>query len=604
MSKIKVLPVYPKFPLSFWSLDQALEISGKEALSPPLGLATVAAMLPEDQFEVQRIVDLNIEPLMDKYLENTDLVFVSSGLMQQKSHKDVIKRAHSKGKKVVIGGPYPTSYPDRNNEADYIIAGEAELTLQPFLEDLANGKPQRIYTPESVVGKETVSLTSEGKPNLNHTPIPRWDLLRLDQYSIAAVQYSRGCRFNCEFCDITQLFGRKPRGKDPDQMEGELEALYESGFRGEVFLVDDNILGNKNDLQKFLVRLKNWQKQRDHPFSFITQASVDLAWDSNNGILEDMVQAGVYKVFLGIESVEEEEIKLMRKGQNLKLSPLESVRRIQNAGINVAAGFILGTDGQKPDIFDKLYGFIQEAGIPFSMAGLLIALKNTDLHKRLDQEERLRPDNDHGGNTHAFSLNFEPRLAEGFSEKDLVRGYKDLLERLFDDKAYYERCRVLQREIGPGAYLMRGDSENRRSFFRFLKHQLVDRNLTLEAAKYLGKTLFTNPRYFPQAVGDAVKQQHFKQITRESIKVDDYESTLESWHRRFIEGVEATYLDYSGNLPKAKQIIEKKANQLVSRAERAYERLHEDLRDSALPVLDELREKVSIIGNSPYTKDL
>ena len=358
MDKIKVLPIYPKFPETFWSFGKTIKYVGKKAVMPPTGLATVLAMLPDEKFEAQRIIDLNVEPLTDEQIKSSDIIFTSTMIIQEDSHNEVVDKARFFGKKVVAGGPFVTTYPERTS-ADYIVAGEAEVTLRPFLEDLLNSPTQRIWTEKSVSGRSLVQLTKGRKVEITQTPLPRWDLLDLNNYSSAAIQYSRGCPFNCDFCDITKLFGREPRTKTPEQMISELDALYNSGHRGSVFIVDDNFIGNRNNVKQLLPRIAEWQQERRYPFSLFTEASMNLAWDSNEAILEGMNKAGFDFVFLGIESVDDEVLKIMHKGQNTKMSQLEAVRRIQKYGLEVSGGFIIGRDGEKTDVFDNLFNFIQ-----------------------------------------------------------------------------------------------------------------------------------------------------------------------------------------------------------------------------------------------------
>src|SRR3989344_4539740 len=434
MSRIKVLPVYPRFPTTFWGFQYALPYIGRKSSMPPTGLATVIAdpLLPKEHFEAQKIVDLNVEPLKDEHLDNADLVFVSSMLIQEPSHNEVVARAHSRGKRVVSGGPFPTTYPERTNGADFLIGGEAEVTLPVFLGDFLRGEAQKVYTEESVKGRSTAELTKTGKVSVTQTPLPRLDLLNLKSYSSAAIQYSRGCPFNCEFCDITKLFGREPRTKTPAQMVSELNALYDSGHRGSVFFVDDNFIGNRDNVRNLLPVVAEWQKQKSFPFQIFTEASMDLAWDSNKDILEGMARAGFDSVFLGIESTDPNVLKAMKKGQNTKLSQLESVRRIQKAGLEVMGGFIIGSDGERVEAPEELFKFIQEAGIPIAMPGLLTAIRGTDLYERLNDEGRIRGESK-GNNTHFLGFNFEPQQ----DERELLEGYKGLISRLFDPKNYY-----------------------------------------------------------------------------------------------------------------------------------------------------------------------
>ncbi|KKK79805.1 hypothetical protein LCGC14_2829810 [marine sediment metagenome] len=306
MSTIRVLPVFPEFPETFWSYRTSLRYVGKKAIMTPTGLLTVMAMLPEG-FEAQGLVDINVKPLTKEHLENTDIVFTSAMIVQGDSHREIVERAHSLGKKVVAGGPFPTTHPEKTG-ADYVVAGEAEVTLRPFLEDLLKGAEKGVWTEENVSERTRglVELTTGGKVLITKTPLPRWDLTDLGDYWAAAVQFSRGCPFNCDFCDITKLYGKESRTKTPHQMTKELNALYKNGYRGEVFIVDDNFIGNRKNVKELLPEIIKWQQEKDYPFSFITEASMNLAWDNNIDILEGMREAGFNHVFLGIESVDNE----------------------------------------------------------------------------------------------------------------------------------------------------------------------------------------------------------------------------------------------------------------------------------------------------------
>lgn len=517
MKKIKILPVFPKFPSTFWSYQKALEYVRKKAVMPPTGLATVLAMLPEDNFYSHRIIDLNIEPLKEEYLKNTDIVFTSSMVVQEDSHNEIIEMAHFYGKKVVAGGPFPTSYFERNKNADYIISGEAEITLMPFLEDLLKGNPKKLYTEKEVIkaGRCYAKLTKTGKPDITKTPVPRWDLLDLGKYHTQGIQYSRGCPHNCEFCDITALFGRNPRTKTPEQMILELNSLYDTGYRGSVFIVDDNFIGNRKNVKEFLPEIISWQQEKDYPFSFFTEATTSLAWDENKGILEKMVKAGFNQVFIGIESIDPEVLEKTKKKQNIKMPALKSVKRIQEAGLEVTGGFIVGLDDEKPEVCDQLYDFIQTSGIVVAMPGLLTVLNNTDLYCRLKKEGRLKGESK-GNNTHNLSFNFKTLLDEGF----LIKEYKNLLRKLNIPKNYYDRCRVLQKNLGPSRLTNRKNLEGILAFGKSLK------NLTFakggwEYIKYLTETLVKNPEYFSEAVTQAIKWHHFNTITKVTLDEDD-----------------------------------------------------------------------------------
>ena len=587
MSKIKVLPVYPEFPDTFWGYKKTMKTIGKKAVMPPTGLATALAMLPEEKFEPQRIIDLNIEPLTDHHIKNADIIFTSTMIVQEDSHNEVIEKAHFHGKPVVAGGPFPTSYPERNSTVDFIVAGEAEATLQPFLEDLVNGAPQKIYTEKDVLRRRTIPLTKTGRVDTTYTPLPRWDLLNLNNYYSAAIQYSRGCPFDCDFCDITKLFGKEPRTKTPEQMISEFNALYKAGHRGPVFVVDDNLIGNRRNLREFLPYLIEWQRNRNYLFSLYTEASMNLAWSENKDILEGMVEAGFDQVFLGIESIDPEVLKTMQKSQNTKMPQLEAVRRIQQAGLEVTGGFIIGSDGEKPDVFDNLFNFIQESGIVVPMPGLLQVLNDTDLYKRLEKEGRLRGES-RGNNTHQLSFNFKPQQDETF----LIDGYKKLLEKLFSPKNYYERGRDLQRNLGPHHSLTRTNLEGLTAFGRSLRKQLFAKG-GFEYARYLIETFIKNPHYFPEAVAQAIKLDHFSTITRATLEADDYIPHADSLYEQFMKRVEDIYSRYRENNDKRMRLISEMAHNLIGKAEKQYERLHKDFRSGAKNALDNLKQRVS-----------
>ncbi|MBT7661050.1 B12-binding domain-containing radical SAM protein [archaeon] len=503
---MKVLPIYPKFPKTFWNYQKPIEFVGKKAAMPPTGLATVLSMLPEN-FDPQKIIDLNTRVLTPEDFDDVDIVFTSSMIVQQESHEKIVKMAHEAGKKVVAGGPFPTTYPDLNG-ADYIVGGEAEMTLQPFLEDLVAGNARRIYG-EADVSKDNVLLTKTGRVDITRTPLPRWDLLNLEDYFSAAIQYSRGCPFDCDFCDITKLFGKESRTKTPEQMTRELDALYSGGFRGSVFIVDDNFIGNRSNVRGLLPELISWQERHNRPFSFFTEASMNLAWDNNADILDGMSEAGFNYVFMGIESADDDVLKGMSKGQNTRMNPLDAVRRIQRAGIEVSGGFIVGSDGEQRDSVEKLYTFIQEAGIPVAMAGLLTAVRGTNLYNRLESEGRIREETT-GDNTHGFELNYDPDR----SEEEVIGDYKELLGKLYDPKNYFDRCRTLQEHMDVKTSSHQFSLENIVTVGRSIKAQLFAPG-GLEYAKYLVGTAIKNPSYLPHAIAEAIKFSHFQEVTQE-----------------------------------------------------------------------------------------
>jgi radical SAM superfamily enzyme YgiQ (UPF0313 family) len=553
---------------------------------------TAMAMFPQEEFEIMKLQDLNIDPLDEYEISRADIIATSSMIIHEDSHNQIIDLAHKHNKKVLAGGPFPTTSVDRNKNVDYIVAGEAEATLLPFIEDYLTGKANRLYTEESVRDRINTKLTRSGKPDLIQTPIPRWDLIKdISQYYTIGLQFSRGCPYDCEFCNITSLFGKESRTKTSEQMIKEFDVLNDMGYKGGIFLLDDNFIGNIKNLKPFLKELIKWQKQKNYAYSISTEASMDLAWPKNKQVLDDMVCAGFDAVFLGIESVDQQMIMQMNKKQNLKISPYEAVKTIQNAGIEVTGGFIVGTDGEKKDVFKNLFKFVQETGIVLPMAGLLGVIPGTKLEGRLKSEGRLKGQTS-GSNTHSFELDYIPRLEEGFSEEQLISGYRQLLKDLFNPKNYYDRCRVLQKEKGENHSKEYSISEGLGIIARFIKHQLKG-NANIETGKYLIESLVKHPRYFPKAVTHAVKFQHLKEITKESIKAEDYLLKIETMYDDFTEKIQETYNKYHDNLQKASLRISEKADKLVKKAEKYYNKIHPDfLRENHYTALQSLKERI------------
>ena len=370
-----------------------------------------------------------------------DLVFVSAMIVQKSSFEEVVSLCNRRGRPVVAGGPYPSSSQEQIQGVDHFVLDEAELTLPPFLADLERGSPQRIYR-------------NAEKPDLAGTPVPRYDLVDTSLYETMPVQYSRGCPFECEFCDIIEMFGRKPRTKAPQQLLREVDAVYATGFRGSLFIVDDNFVGNKVRAREMLRALVVWQREHAYPFVISTEASITLAHDEE--LLSLMVEAGFVMVFVGIETPDAQALALTSKTQNLREDILASVMRIQDHGLEVTGGFIVGFDGESDDIFERQRRFIQSAGVPTAMVGLLMALPNTRLARRLAAEGRLLEDCQ-GNNTHHLRLNFVPQMPA----ERLLEGYKGLLAEIYSPRAYFRRCRTLlsrlpKRPLVPGGPAPRG----------------------------------------------------------------------------------------------------------------------------------------------------
>ncbi|HIK17483.1 MAG TPA: B12-binding domain-containing radical SAM protein [Leptolyngbyaceae cyanobacterium M33_DOE_097] len=419
---MKALLLYPQFPKTFWSYDRFMELAGLKATIPPLGILTVAALLP-DEWEI-RFYDRNVNPETDADWEWCDIVILSAMLAQKEDFQALIRKGDRLGKKVAVGGPYPTSVPEpaKTSGADYLILDEGEITIPLFLEAIAQGQPEGTFRASE-------------KPDVTTSPIPRFDLLHRDQYLMMAIQFSRGCPFNCEFCDIISLYGRKPRTKEPSQTLAELQSLYDLGWRGSIFVVDDNFIGNQRNVKRFLRELIPWMEARKYPFTFLTEASVNLAEDAE--LLDLMVQAGFYGVFLGIETPDQDSLQVTRKQQNTRNPLVEACRTINEAGLLIYAGFILGFDGERPGAGDRIRAFVETTHIPQPMLGVLQALPNTALWQRLEQENRLLQDQ---GVTEVGDQNSLMNFTPSRPLVEIAREYAETLWQLYEPQNYLRRC--------------------------------------------------------------------------------------------------------------------------------------------------------------------
>ncbi|MEP0919061.1 DUF4070 domain-containing protein [Leptolyngbya sp. DQ-M1] len=416
---MKVLLVYPLFPKSFWSFEKALELVGKKALMPPLGLITVAAILPQDwNF---KLVDCNVRPVSEAEWEWADLVIISAMIVQKEDFCRQIHLAKQHGKSVAVGGPYPTALPQEAKAmgADYLVLDEGEITLPMFVEALQQGALQGTFRATE-------------KPDITQTPIPRFDLLELSAYDSMAVQFSRGCPFQCEFCDIIVLYGRKPRTKMPSQLILELEALHKLGWRGRVFMVDDNFIGNKRNVKLLLLELKVWMAEHGYPFKFFTEASVNLAEDQE--LMDLMVACNFYAVFLGIETPDEESLNLTKKHQNTRNSLYDSVTAIIKSGLMVMSGFIIGFDGEETGAGNRIVQFVEETSIPIAFFSMLQALPDTALWHRLEKEERLRLQS--GDVNQTTLMNFVPTRPI----EEIAQEYIDSFWKLYDPAKFLDRA--------------------------------------------------------------------------------------------------------------------------------------------------------------------
>lgn len=416
---MRVLLVYPLFPKTFWSYEKILELVDRKVLLPPLGLVTVAAILPQEwEF---KLVDRNIRQITEAEWEWAELVILSAMIVQKEDLLDIIREAKRRGKSVACGGPYPTSVPEEPQAAgiDYLILDEGEITLPMFVEAIGRGEKSGMYRSDGV------------KPDVTTTPIPRFDLLELDAYDSMSIQFSRGCPFQCEFCDIIVLYGRKPRTKNPQQLIAELDCLYNLGWRRGVFMVDDNFIGNKRSVKLLLKDLKVWQEEHKFPFTFNTEASIDLAQDQE--LMDMMVACNFNAVFLGIETPDEESLQMTKKFQNTRNSLIDSVELIAKSGLRVMAGFIIGFDGEKPGAGQRIVQFAEAAAIPSTTFGMLQALPHTALSHRLAKEGRLR---DKSGNLNQTTLmNFIPTRPL----EDIAREYVEAFCEVYDAEKYLDR---------------------------------------------------------------------------------------------------------------------------------------------------------------------
>jgi radical SAM superfamily enzyme YgiQ (UPF0313 family) len=505
MEQKNILLVYPEFPETYWSFKSALSFVGKRALMPPLGLATVAALLPEHYSCT--LIDMNVEKLNDKDIIDADLVMISAMTVQKESMQDVIDRCGRLKKEAAVGGPYATSSQTEISGADYFVLNEGEITIPRFIKAWEEGTAEKVYS-------------STEKPDITQSPIPRFDLMKLKYYDTLPLQYSRGCPFNCEFCDIVHLFGHKPRTKTPDQFTAELDSALEVGFKGAVFIVDDNFIGNKRKVKELLNAIIVWQEQHGYPFKFCTETSIDLADDEE--LLDLMAKAQFYMTFVGIETPNDSSLSETGKVQNMKRSVSESVRKIQERGIEVTGGFIIGFDSDDETIFDRQIEFIKELAVPTAMIGLLMALPHTRLYNRLEKEGRILSKSN-GNNTHQVELNFKTKMPEEI----LLQGYRKVLTEVYRPKTYFDRCLAVIKRYRDGRE--KGLIQNNKGynngikwreltgFFRSLFRQTFSRH-GKEYIKFLNRALKADRKNIVRIVTLAVQGFHFFTITQKTTR--------------------------------------------------------------------------------------
>jgi len=495
---VRILLVYPQYPDTFWSFKHALKFVSKKAAFPPLGLLTVAAMLPAEW--EKKLVDMNVARLTDEDIKWADYVFISAMVVQQDSVKEVIARCKRLNTRIVAGGPLFTTGYEEFDGVDHFVLGEAEVTLPLFLEDLEKGCARHVYS-------------SGTRPDISRTPIPLWSLINMNNYSSMNVQYSRGCPFNCEFCDIILLNGHQPRTKEKEQLVAELDELYRRGWREGVFVVDDNFIGNKKKLKlEILPAIIEWRKGKRHPFVLSTEASINLADDEE--LMQLMVDAGFSTVFIGIETPNEESLLECAKLQNRNRDLVASVKKIQNCGLEVQGGFIVGFDSDPLSIFKNQINFIQKSGIVTAMVGLLNAPPGTRLYQRLKKENRLVKA--FTGNNTDCSLNFIPKM----NYETLINGYKYILNTIYSPKSYYERVKTFLKEYKP-----RGDIASRlqfhhiRAFFKSVWFLGISEKGRRYYWKLFLSTLLKQPRKFPIFMSLSVYGYHFRKVVEKYINL-------------------------------------------------------------------------------------
>ena len=456
-------------------------------------------MLPGD-WEL-KLVDMNVTRLSSSDIKWADYIFISAMAVQRESVKEVITRCNRLGAKIVAGGPLFTAGFEDFNGVDHFVLGEAEVTLQPFLKDLEKGQARHIYN-------------SNESPDISVTPIPLWSLIDMKHYSSMNLQYSRGCPYDCEFCDIVILNGHKPRTKSKAQLLAEIDSLYDQGWRGSLFIVDDNFIGNKKKLKtETLPAIIEWSKKRKYPFLFLTEASINLADDDK--LMEMMTEAGFTRVFIGIETPHEDSLIECNKKQNRNRDLATSLKKIQNRGFEVQGGFILGFDNDSVSIFKSQINFIQKTGIVTAMVGLLNAPPGTKLYQRLKKENRLIKD--WSGDNTDFSINFVPKM----NYEKLISGYKHVLDTIYSPRQYYERVVTFLKEYKPRKTA--GISHFQFCFITGFLKSLWFLGIQYKGRRYFWRllisTLFRHPRKLPLSISLSVSGFHFRKVAESYDKI-------------------------------------------------------------------------------------
>ncbi|OFY65330.1 MAG: B12-binding domain-containing radical SAM protein [Bacteroidetes bacterium RBG_13_43_22] len=489
---MRILLVYPQYPDTYWSFKHALKFISKRASNIPLGLITVASLLPGHW--IKKLTDLNVSKLRNKDIIRADYVFISAMNVQIASVRQIISRCRQLNTKIVAGGPlFTEEYEQFAEEIDHLVLNEAEITLPLFLEDLKNGCPGKIYRSEKFA-------------DITRSPLPDYSLVKSDKYGSAGIQYSRGCPYDCEFCDITALYGRRVRTKTSAQIISELDQLLRTGWRGTVFFVDDNFIGHKRKLKsELLPAMISWTRSNGRPFSFITEASIDLADDKE--LMDMMVSAGFSRVFVGIETPEESCLTECNKLHNNNRDLKECVNSIQSNGMEVCGGFIVGFDNDPPNIFQKQIDFIQKSGIITAMVGLLNAPRLSKLYQRLKNEGRIT--DSFGGDNTSYSMNFVPAM----DKNELLKGYQKIIQDIYSCKPYYDRVKLFLKKYDPPFH----EPLTLNRFMAFLKSIIYIGILKKESRYYWRLvlwSLFHKPKSFPLAITYSIYGYHFRRVFR------------------------------------------------------------------------------------------
>ncbi len=486
---MNILLVYPNFPDTFWSFKHALKFIHKKSSSPPLGLLTVAAMLPA--VWEKRPVDMNVESLTDKHLAWADMVMISAMTVQRESTLEVIQRAHAASKTIVAGGPLFTAEPDSFSDVDHLILNEAEITLPPFLSDLEQGKPKKIYQTEEYA-------------DITQTPVPLWELINPKQYESLSLQFTRGCPFNCDFCNVTALLGHRIRLKTTEQLIAELDKIYDLGWRRGIFIVDDNFIGNKRILkQEVLPAMIEW-RQGKKGCRFVTEASINLSDDEE--LIRLMVKAGFTQVFVGIETPDDLALAECSKSQNRNRDLVSSVKKLQQMGLQVMGGFIVGFDSDDETIFERMIDFIQESGIVTAMVGLLQAPIGTQLYQRMLRDGRIR--NAYSGDNVDGETNIVPKMDMTL----LKEGYRKILESIYSAKGFYERVRTFLKDYNPAHHAVTMQWEEIAALFSSILEIGIKSKERWHYWKLFFWTLFRFPKKFPLAITFTIYGYHFRKV--------------------------------------------------------------------------------------------